>query len=328
MKAWLLDGLDGIERMRLGEAPEPIASVGEAVLAVELAALNPADRYLAEGRYPSRPALPHIAGRDGVGTVVSVGEGATDVRVGDRRVVLRGETGVTRAGTFAQRVTVKTGDLVEIPPGWTDEQAAGATLVYLTAYQALSQWNDLPARAVVLVTGASGGVGVAATQLARAMGHTVIAQSRNEEKARRLRALGADLTVDPNDARWPMRIAEFLGERRVDLAIDSIGGALLNEVIGTLGMHGRISCVGALAGPVPSFNTARLFFRRIQVRGVAVGSYSNQHARQAWRDVVTLLQRDNARPQVDAVFAFEQLIEAFERLKQGPMGKVLVQVGP
>ena len=258
--------------------------------------------------------------------MVRVGPGASDVRVGDRRIFLRGDVGVNRAGTFAQRVSVPESNLVEMPPGWSEQESAGATLVYLTAYQAVTMWGPLPPQAVVLVTGASGGVGVATVQLAAALGYTVVALSRNAEKSERLRQLGATATFNPEDSQWRAQLKAFLAQRRVDLAIDNIGGKLLPEVIDTLGELGKVSLVGRLAGPVPSFNTAALFFRRIRMGGVAVGASTAAESRENWRHVLALLARTGARPQVDKVFPFDQLPKAFERLAQGPMGKVLLAV--
>ena len=326
MRAWLMDDFKGIGGLRLGDAPDPVPQPDDVILQVHYAALNPADRYLAENQYPAKPRLPHILGRDGMGTVVAVGSSVSEVRVGERRAILRGEVGGNRPGTFAERVAVPARDLVEIPAGWSEPEAAGATLVYLTAYQALTIWGPLPTSAVVLVTGASGGVGVASVQLAVAMGYTVLGLSRNPEKSRRLEQLGATATFNPEDPNWRLAVKTRLASRRVDLAIDSIGGKLLPEVIDTLGDQGRVSIVGRLAGPVPSFNTATLFFRRIRLGGVAVGAWSNAESRAAWPQVVDLLARANARPQVDNIFPFDQLPQAFERLAQGPMGKVLLAV--
>jgi NADPH2:quinone reductase len=326
MKAWLMDDFKGIGGLRLEEAPNPIPQPDEVILQVNYAALNPADRYLAENLYPAKPRLPHILGRDGVGMVVEVGSGVTGVRVGDRRAILRSQVGSNRPGTFAQRVSVPAQDLVEIPAGWSEPEAAGATLVYLTAYQALTMWGPLASPAVVLVTGASGGVGVAAVQLAAAMGHKVLALSRNPEKSRRLAQLGASATFNPEDSKWRQAAKSLLEPRRVDLAIDNIGGKLLPEVIDTLGEQGRVSLVGRLAGSVPSFNTATLFFRRIRLGGVAVGAWTNTESRAAWQQALELLARAGARPQVDKVFPFDQLPQAFERLERGPMGKVLLAV--
>jgi NADPH2:quinone reductase len=327
MKAWLLDELNGIDHLRLAEVADPVPQSGEAILEVQFAALNPADRYLAERQYPIRPALPHILGRDGVGRVIAIGKDVTGVQVGDKRAILRGDVGGSRWGTFAQRVAVPEENLVEPPIGWSDEQSAGATLVYLTAFQALTMWGPLPPAAVVLVTGASGGVGVASVQLASAMGYTVIGLSRSPEKSRQLERLGASMTFNPEDTQWRQMAKTKLAPRRVDLAIDNVGGKLLPEVIETLADQGRISLVGRLAGPVPSFNTATLFFKRLRLGGVAVGAYANAESRAAWQEVLRLLSNKGSRPLVDSTFPFEQLAEAFARLAKGPMGKVLLQVG-
>jgi NADPH:quinone reductase len=326
MKAWLLPQIgDSVAGLKLADAPDPTPAENQVVLEVLYAAINPADRYLAEGQYPAKPPVPHILGRDGFGKVVAVGPGVKDVRVGDYRTILRGETGVSVAGTLAQRVAVGVQDLVEKPAGWTEQQAASAALVYITAFQALTQWGELPP-SVVLITGASGGVGVAATQLAHAMGHSVIGLSRSREKGERLKQIGAAGIFDPQDANWPKLLKAHLGSRRVDLAIDNIGGELFNQVLDTMGMWGKISVIGRLAGPVPQFNTAALFFRRLRIGGVAVGSYVNAETRAAWENVIRLLAKNDAKPIIDSVFPFEQAPQAFERLGHGPMGKVLIEV--
>jgi NADPH2:quinone reductase len=326
MRAWVIDELKGIGKLRLTDIADPVAQAGEVVLEVHCAALNPADRYLAERQYPAKPTLPHILGRDGLGTVVQVGSGVEGIRVGEQRAIRPGDIGANRGGTFAERVAVPAEDLIEIPQGWSEQEAAAAPLVYLTAYQALTSWGLVPKAAVVLVTGASGGVGVAAVQLAVAMGCTVVALSRDAEKSRRLRQLGATATFNPGDQHWQESAKAALAPRRVDLAIDNIGGKLLPEVIDLLGNLGKVSLVGRLAGPVPEFNTAALFFRRIRLGGVAVAAYSLAESDAAWQRVTALLSRSGARPLVDQVFAFEQLPQAFERLAKGPMGKVVVRI--
>jgi NADPH2:quinone reductase len=327
MKAWLLDSFTGLTALHLGEAPEPAPAAGQVVVKLKYAALNPADRYLAEGQYPAQPALPHILGRDGLGLVTEIAPDVKTLCVGDKVLILRGETGVSGPGTFAEKTAVAVDSLVSVPDGWSDEEAAGAPLVYLTAYQALTMWDDLPANSAVLVTGASGGVGVASVQLARAMGHAVIALSRDAAKQARLRELGADFTVNPSDPDWRRLARGAMKGRRVDLAIDNIGGSQLPEVIDTLGQNGRVSCVGRLAGEVPHFNTASLFFRRLRMGGVAVATYGPGPSRAAWEKIVALMAGAGCRPVVDEVFGFGRLKEAFARLTAGPMGKVLLAAG-
>jgi NADPH2:quinone reductase len=327
MKAWLIGQFEGIDKLQLQDVADPEPTAGEVLLRVSFAALNPADRYLAQGEYPAKPPMPHILGRDGSGTIVRTGSGVQGHAVGQKRAILRGDMGVSRWGTFAELVTVPAESLIEIPEGWTEEQAGSASLVYITAYQALTQWEDLPAQSVVLISGASGGVGVASTQLGAAMGHTVIGLSRGSEKHATLKSLGASLVLDPANPGWRKELAAFLGKRKVDLAIDSVGGTLFPNLIATLGDRGRVSVVGRLAGEVPQFNTATLFFRRIRIGGVAVGAYTNQESRQAWKACLELMNRTGARPLIDHVFPFDQLHAAFERLAEGPMGKVLIKVG-
>jgi NADPH2:quinone reductase len=327
MQAWLLDSLSGLNALRLAQVPDPVRKPGEAILAIAFAALNPADRYLSEGQYPARPPLPHILGRDGLGVVIEAGA-ETGLTVGRKMIVLRGPAGVTLPGTFAEKLAVPAEYLVDVPAGWSDQEAAGAPLVYLTAYQALKLWPDLPASAVVVVTGASGGVGVASVQLAAAMGHTVVALSRDPAKHRHLLALGAKHAFDGSRQEWPDDCQRALGGRRVDLVIDNIGGQPFTNVLQCLGDKGRVSCVGRLAGPVPQFNTASLFFRRIKLGGVSVGAYTSAESRAAWVEIVSLLSSAGRRPLVDGVFPFPQLKEAFAHLAHGPMGKVLLAVHP
>src|SRR5579863_2191680 len=203
MRAWFLDSYDGVEKLRLGDAPDPKPSSDQVVLRVRFAALNPADAFLAQALYPAKPKLPHILGRDGVGDVVAVGAGVSNVKAGDTVGILRCDVGVEVWGTLAEKVVVPAASVAPPPPGWSLEQTAAAPLVYLTAWQALTQWSDPPAPpragSVLLVTGASGGVGTASVQLGKSMGLTVVALSRSEEKRAGLIKLGADFAFDPAD---------------------------------------------------------------------------------------------------------------------------------
>ncbi|HSI34260.1 MAG TPA: zinc-binding alcohol dehydrogenase family protein [Tepidisphaeraceae bacterium] len=344
MKAWLLDKIGSIDDLRLADdAPDPTPGEGEVVLAVALAGLNPADRYLAEGQYPAKPSFPHILGRDAIGTVVAVGPGVSGVKVGDRRIVLRTDVGVNLPGTLAGRVAVDAASLAPVPEGWSDEQAGGAALVYLTAWQALRMWEDVTPtpgaepdgdatdrsgdRPVLLVTGASGGVGTACVHLGKGLGFEVVALTRSKEKGDRLLDEGADYVLYATNPDWVKALKAMLGKRRVRLAVDNVGGAAFNQLLETLGDQGRVSCVGRLAGPVPEFNTAALFFRRIRVGGVVVSGYTREEARAAWGEIVGVMGRAGRRPIVDSVWGFEDVQGAFERLAAGPMGKVMIKVG-
>jgi len=330
MRAWLMDGYESVERLRLGEVPDPRPGPAQVLLRVKFAALNPADAFLARKMYPANPSLPHILGRDGVGDVIAVGSGVGNVRVGETVGILRCEVGVETWGTLAEKVVVPVGSVIRIPSGWSCEEMAGAPLVFLTAWQALTQWADpqaLPsAESVLLVTGASGGVGVASVLLGKSMNLIVVALSRSPEKRAKLKELGADFVFDPMDNNLIKAVTASLSPRKVDLAVDSVGGVLLPQVVALLGYGGRISVVGRSGGPVPEFNTSTLFFRRIRMGGVSVGDYTAREAHAAWENIVGRLDAIGQRPQVDTIVPFEEVKTGFDRLAQGPMGKVLVQI--
>jgi NADPH2:quinone reductase len=280
--------------------------------------------------YPAKPSLPHILGRDGVGEVIAVGAGVSNVKAGDTVGILRCDVGVEVWGTLAEKVVVPASSVAPPPAGWSLEQTAGAPLVYLTAWQALTQWSDPPAAppsgAVLLITGASGGVGTASVQLGKSMGLTVVALSRSAEKGAKLRAMGADFVFDPSDPNLRKAAMAAIAPKKVDIVVDNVGGALFNQVLAMLGYGGRISVVGRSAGEVPNFNTASLFFKRNRIGGVAVSDFSAEQAQAAWKEITGRLNAMGQKPVVDHVFAFEEVKQAFARLAEGPMGKVLVRV--
>ncbi len=330
MRAWLMDSYEGVEKLRLDEVPDPQPGPGQVVLKMIYAALNPADAFLALAQYPAKPKLPHVLGRDGVGEVVAVAAGVESVKPGDTVGILRGNAGVETWGTLAEKTVVDASQIIPVPRGWSLEEVAGAPLVYLTAWQALTQWSDpaAPPKAgsVLLITGASGGVGSASVLLGKSMGLTVVALSRSAEKGEQLKQLGADFVFDPSSKELRKLVLSALAPKRVDIAIDMVGGALFNEIIAMLGYAGRISVVGRSGGTVPEFNTATLFFRRNRIGGVTVADYSAEEARASWNEIVARLDALGKRPVVDRVFPFGEVKAAFARLNQGPMGKVLVKI--
>ncbi len=317
--------------MHLAEVPDPQPGPGDVLLRVRFAALNPADAFLARGMYPAKPAFPHTLGRDAVGEVVAAGAGVEWPKAGELVGILRCDVGVNKPGTLAELVVTSAASVAPIPQGWSVEQMAGAPLTFLTAFQALTQWSEPAAPpaagSVMLVTGASGGVGVASILLAKSMGLVAVGLSRSAQKAEKLKELGADFVFSPEDRDLRSKVTAAIAPKKVDLAIDNVGGALFNQLVAMLGYAGKISVVGRSGGPVPEFNTGTLFFRRNRVGGVAVGDYTPASAQVAWKEIVRRLAETGAHPVVDHVFPFEDVQAAFGRLTQGPMGKVLVKVG-
>src|SRR6202012_5888414 len=288
MKAWLWDGQAGLDHLRLDETSDPTPGEGEVVVDVQYAALNPADRMLAERRYPYPvyPDPPHVLGRDGICVVTEIGEGVNDVQVGDRRVLLRSQIGLMRWGMFAEKVVIPANALAELPADWSEEESSGAAVVYLSAYRALTMWEPLNPNSVVLSPAHQEGSEVRVGQRRGAMGHTVVALSRSEEKQRRLKELGATFTLNPEDPQWRNRVKDALNGGGVNLAVDTIGGTLLPEVIDTMGDSGRLSLVGELGGPVPNFYTGTLFSRWLRIGAMALSYYTPEQHRTGWHDLL------------------------------------------
>jgi NADPH2:quinone reductase len=330
MRAWLMDSYEGVEKLRLGEVPDPEPGPAKALLRMRFAALNPADAFLAQAMYPAKPALPHILGRDGVGDVIAVGSSVENVRVGDTVGVLRCDAGVEVWGTLAEKAVIPVASLAPIPKGWSLEETAGAPLVFLTAWQALTQWSDPPAPprpgSMLLVTGASGGVGVASVLLGKSMGLVVVGLSRSAKKGTKLKEMGADFVFNPEEPNLRKAVSAAIAPKKVDIVVDNVAGPAFNEIVALLGYGGRISVVGRSSGAVPEFNTATLFFRRNRIGGVAVSDYTPEAAQAAWKEIVGRVDTIGMRPVVDGVFPFEDVKPAFARLASGPMGKVLVRI--
>ena len=194
----------------------------------------------------------------------------------------------------------------------------------------LPHTNPIPAASRIgpfVVTGATGGVGIASILLGKSMNLVVVALSRNAEKGARLKELGADFVFDPAAPDLRKAVLAAIAPKKVDLVVENIGGPLFNEVIAMLGYAGRVSVVGRSAGPVPEFNTASLFFRRNRIGGVAVSDFTREAAQSAWNEIVGRIDAMGKRPVVDRVFPFEETKQAFARLAQGPLGKVVIRVG-
>lgn len=326
MKSWRFHEFGDIRNLRLEQVAVPKPGPGEVLVKVAYAALNPADAFLVKGQYPRPGRPPFAVGRDGSGVVVQSGPGA-DLGEGRQVVVLRGDTGVSRDGTLAEYVTVPAESLAMLPDGWTLQEGAAAPLVFLTAWQALVDVGGIEPGMMVLVTGASGGVGTAAVLLAKAFGCQVIALSRSVKKRAKLLKLGAMAALDSADPELAERAKEAMDGGRADIAVENLGGDYLQRCLDLVGPRGRIAVVGLLAGLSAKVKVPILIFKQARIEGVSVGGYGPAEAQAAWTGIVHRLNRIGARPLIDSVFPATGVQEAFSRLAEGPMGKVLVQFG-
>lgn len=297
----------------------------QVLVKIHAVGLNPADNFQIEGRYPGGPKPPFIAGRDACGVVVH-GDANGQWKAGDHVVTVQTTTTDLEHGTLCEQQWIAAENLATKPAGWSDVEAAAAPLVFQTAWKALVDVGGLQPGQHVVVTGASGGVGLAAVQLARAYGATVVALSRSADKQRRLIEAGAHYVFSPDMPHLKDRIFEALKTKGVHLVVENVGGSSLSTAVHLVGIHGRISVVGVLAGVEANISIPALMFKRASIHGVLVTDDAPVKAHVAWSRIVEILDKAHCRPIIDSEFTLEEAPAAFEKLSGTVFGKVVVKI--
>jgi NADPH2:quinone reductase len=224
--------------------PEPKG--GEILIKVEAASLNRADLGLRKGNYRISPdQLPVIPGREFAGLVEKPGAGVSDYSVGQRVVAY------PSLGGYAEYAVAKTSEVRPIPDGVTSAQAAALPTAFLTAWFGLKTDGSLKAGEWLLVQGGSSGVGTAAIQIAKHWGAKTIATTGSEEKARRLRKLGADVTIDVSQNDFLQEAMRVTDKRGVDVVLEMIGGDVYQKSLRALAPGGRLVSIGGAFGSIP-----------------------------------------------------------------------------
>jgi NADPH2:quinone reductase len=228
------------------DVPVPEPKAGEVLIKVEAASLNRADIGLRKGTYRISPdALPVIPGREFAGTVVKLGANVSEFKTGQRVV------GYPSLGGYAEYAVAKTAEIRPVPDAVTSAQAAALPTTSLTAWFGLLTDGNLKAGEWLLVQGGSSGVGVAAIQIAKHIGAKVITTSGSEEKCRRLRKLGADVTIDVSENDFVPEVMRVTGNRGVDVVLEMIGGEVYQKSVQVLAPGGRLFSIGGAFGPIP-----------------------------------------------------------------------------
>jgi NADPH2:quinone reductase len=228
------------------DVPVPEPKAGEVLIKVEAASLNRADLNLRKGAYRISPdQLPVIPGREFAGTVDKVGANVNEFKTGQRAVAY------PSLGGYAEYAVAKTSDVRAIPEGVTSAQAAALPTAFLTAWFGLLTDGNLKAGEWLLVQGGSSGVGTAAIQIAKHLGAKVIAATGSEEKARRLRKLGADVTIDVSQTDFLPEVMRVTNNRGVDVVLEMIGGDVYQKSLQALAPGGRLVSIGGAFGSIP-----------------------------------------------------------------------------
>ncbi|MBI3064501.1 MAG: zinc-binding dehydrogenase [Deltaproteobacteria bacterium] len=234
------------EALQYEEVPTPEPGSGELLIKVEAASLNRADIGLRKGTYRiSADALPIIPGREFAGAVARVGANVSEFNVGQRVVAY------PSLGGYAEYAVAKASEVRPVPDGVSSTQAAALPTVFLTAWFGLLEDGKLKAGEWLLVQAGSSGVGNAAIQIGKHLGAKVITTSSSEEKCRRLRQLGADVTIDVSQNDFVPEVMRVTGNRGVDVILEMIGGEVYQKSLQVLAPGGRLFSIGGAFGAIP-----------------------------------------------------------------------------
>lgn len=329
MKAALIDRTDGIDVIRIGDVQIAPPGQGEIQIEIRAASVNFPDVLMAEGIYQLKPPLPFTPGMEGAGTVIAVGPGVSEFKVGDRAMAS------VEFGTFAQRLNASAARCFQIPDSIDFETAAATGLAYQTAYFALRERGQLSSSDVVLINGATGGVGLAAIRLAKALGaKTVIGSVATPAKTEIVTAAGADaiVYVDSKERTATLKdqVAAITSGRGADLIVETIGGDVFDASLRTLAFRGRLVVVGFAGGVIPAVKANYILLKNITITGLQWALYPDRMAdevRQAQAEIFELLMAGKLDANIGAVHPLSDIRNALAAMKhRNVRGKIVVKI--
>ena len=289
MRAIRVSEFGGAEVLRLEETPDPIPGPAELVIQLRAVGVNPVDAYRRSGVYGRLPQLPYIPGSDAAGEVTAVGEGVTRFAVGDRVY-----TDHRADASYAERMVAAEEQVHRLPDAATYAQGAALGVPYATAFRALFHRGASRPGEAVLVHGATGGVGIAAVQLARAAGLTVIGTGGTQAGRDEALRQGAHHVLDHHDAGYLDRVRELTAGRGADLVIEMLANVNLGHDLGVLARDGRVVVVGS-RGPV-QIDPRDAMGREADIRGITLFNASPIETRETHAALFAGLENGTLRP--------------------------------
>ncbi|MBV6756685.1 NADPH:quinone oxidoreductase family protein [Rhodococcus opacus] len=325
MRAALVKEYGPPEGLTIEEVADLVPGPGEVVIEVGAVSVNFPDILVVEGTYQNLPQRPFSPGKEAAGRVVAVGEGVGRVAVGQRVLAL------VEYGGYAEQLVAPENVVVELPDAVSYSDAAAFGLAYSTAHLGLRERAQMKAGETVLVTGAGGGVGSAAVQLAKAWGATVIALAEDDEKADLARRQGADVTLTSSAESLRDDILAATGGRGVDVTLEMLGGDFLIQVIRASAWEGRVVIVGFASGGQTPIKPGHILVKNISLVGLQSSDYHSrtpEHVRSALSEIFELSQQGRISSCIDTSFTLDQVGAGLQYVKDGrARGKVVVTTG-
>ena len=318
MKAILVREFGGPEVLKLEEMPIPKPAAGEVLVRIHAAGVNPYDTYMRAGTYARKPALPYTPGSDGAGIVEAVGHGVEKVKRGDRVY-----TAQTLSGAYAEYALARQEQVHALAAKVNFTQGAGLWVPYGTAYHALYHAARAHASETVLVHGASGGVGTAAVQIARAMGLTVLGTAGTPKGLEIAKREGAHQVFDHRKAGYQADILQATGNRGVDIILEMLANVNLSHDTQLLGNDGRVIVIGS-RGEV-TINPRELMARRASIRAFTLWGITPTEEADIHAGLVAGLENGTLRPVVGKELPLAEATRAHkEILEPGAVGKIVL----
>jgi NADPH2:quinone reductase len=316
MKAIRIHEFGGPEVLRLEEVPEPSPAAGQVLVRVRAAGVNPVDTYIRGGVHAVKPKLPYTPGLDAAGEVEAVGEGVTRLHAGQRVY-----TAGSLTGTYAELALCEESQCHALPERVTFAQGAGIFTPYVTAYRALFHRAKALPGETVLVHGASGGVGSAAVQLARAAGLRVVGTAGTDEGRRLVQEQGAHEVLDHRAPDYLEQLGGLTGGRGVDVILEMLANVNLDKDLGVLAKGGRVVVIGS-RGTV-EINPRQLMTRDAAILGLTLFNASPQELASIHAALGAGLEAGTLRPVVGRELPLSEAARAHEEvLKPGAYGKI------
>lgn len=309
----------------VGEVPAPPLGTGEVRVAIHAAGVNFADLLLIQGKYQEKPPLPFSPGMEGAGEVLETAPGVAGAKPGERVVALVGW------GAAASELVLPAGDVIAIPDDMDYVTAAGFPVAYGTAHLGLWHRARLRPGETLLVHAAAGGVGLAAVEVGKAMGATVIGSAGGPKKCALARAHGADFTIDYRAEDIRERVKEMTDGKGADVIFDPVGGDVFDASLRCINWEGRILVVGFASGRIPQIPANIVLVKNIAVLSVYWGAYRRRNPalyRESFAQLFRMYREGRLKPEVSRTFDLAEANEAYALLgSRKTTGKLVLTTG-
>ena len=324
MKAVLCKAFGPADTLVMEDTSSPHIKKNEVLLDVHAAGINFPDTLIIEGKYQFKPPFPFSPGGEAAGVISAVGENVSHLKVGDRVMALTGW------GSCAEQIAVPAYNILPMPDAMDFTTAAAFSMTYGTAMHALKQRGALQAGETLLVLGASGGVGLAAIEIGKAMGARVIAAASSAEKLEVARQAGADELINYQDEDIRERLKTLTKGQGVDVVIDPVGGDLFETVFRSIAWNGRMLVIGFASGTIPSLPVNLPLLKGAAVIGVFWGSFAQRQPQDNvanFQQLFAWFAEGKLKPLVSQTFALEDTAQAINTLAaRKAVGKLVIKV--